>query len=612
MRERGKAKTAAVPIRPWRITLAYLTFALAWVLLSDLAAANHARSARQFQEWSLAKGVAFVLATSGAIYALLRQAATQNRRYRAALEEGEARYRLLVQSSPDGIIVAQAGKVVFVNRSAERLFRGSADLLVGRSALDFAEEYEREPARERQVRIERGESFEPVALRRLRRLDGSLFRGEVKAGPLEFQGRPAVELIVRDVTEASEAEEEQRRLAWTMRLVTSCHEALVRATSEDALLADVCRIAVELGGLRMAWIGYAEEDEAKTIRPARWRGAESGYLSLVPLTWAEAGSGGGPAGRAVRSGEPVVVEDLAAAVPDVEAARRGYASLATLPLAAQGRRIGVLSLYASQVGVLEERHVALLQRLADDLAVGILALRDRRAREEAEASLREGNEQLRTLAARLATVREEEQARIARDLHDELGQLLTGLRLDLQWMEGQIGEERGSGKMEDLLVAASELVDQALAAVRRIAVDLRPEVLDQVGLGAALREEGRRFQERSSLRCEMEVPDDVPGLSPELATALYRIAQEALTNVIRHAGARLVSVRLRRAGGAVELCIEDDGRGPPPPAERKQGLGLLGMQERAARFGGQVRFEARPGGGSRVTALVPLEAPETT
>jgi len=599
------------PIRPWRITLGYLAFSLTWVTASDLIAASRAHGPLQFAHWSLMKGLAFVLASSAVIYALLRQAASQYRRYRAALEESEARYRMLVQSSPDGIIVAQVGKVVFVNRSAERLFGGTADLLVGRSTLDFAEEAEWEPARERQSRIERGESFEPVALRHLRRLDGSVFRGEVKAGPFEFEGRPAVELIVRDVTAATAAEDEQRRLAWTMRLVASCHEALVRATSEEALLDDVCRVAVELGGLRMAWVGYAEEDEARTIRPMRWRGAESEYLSR-PQSWSESRPGFGPAGRAILSGEAVVLEDGGAApalLPDAEEMRRrGYAAVAALPLAAQGRRIGVLCLYASERGVLEEKRVGLLQRLADDLAVGILALRDRRAREEAEASLRDRNERLRTLATRLTTVREEEQTRIARDLHDELGQLLTGLRLDLQWMEGQAANARGQGKMEDLVVAAGDLVDQALAAVRRIAKDLRPNALDQIGLGAALREEGRRFQERSALLCEVDAPADVAGLGPELATALYRIAQEALTNVIRHAEARSVSVALSRPEGAIELRVEDDGRGPPPPG-KAPGLGLLGMQERAARFGGQVRLEARPGGGSVLTARIPVEAP---
>jgi PAS domain S-box-containing protein len=565
----------AAPIRLWRITLGYLAFALAWLVASDYAAASYAQSSRELAEWSIAKGVAFVLATSGVIYALLRQASSDIRRSRAALEEGEARYRMLVQSSPDAIVVIQSGKVVFVNRSTERLFRGSAEELVGRPALDFAEAEDREASRERMTRIERGEPFEPVAVRHLRRLDGSSFRGEVEAGPFEFQGGPAVQLVIRDVTAATEAENERRRVAWTVRLVAACHEALVRATSEDALLADICRIAVDLGGLRMAWVGYAEEDEAKTIRPVCWRGAESGYLALSHPTWAESASGSGPTAMAIRSGQAVAVEDLrndASPAPDVEEMRRrGYVSVAALPLVAQGRRLGVISLYAAEPAVFQEKVLGVLQGLADDLASGIRALRAHRAREEAEAALRERNEQLRTLAARLVTVREEEQTRIARDLHDELGQLLTGLRLDLQWMEAHAGDAPEERRMVDLVVAASGLVDQALAAVRRIAIDLRPQALDRLGLGAALREEGRRFQEWSGLRCDVDVPGDAAELPPEVATALYRIAQEALTNVIRHASATGVSIRLALSENGVALRVEDDGKGPPLPRDRRGG-----------------------------------------
>ncbi|HTP51190.1 MAG TPA: GAF domain-containing protein [Anaeromyxobacteraceae bacterium] len=611
---RDRVHRGLAPIRSWRIVGLYAVFASAWLLGSDIAVASFASGAREAAEWSFAKGMAFVLATSVVFYALLQRAAADIHRSRAALEESESRYRTLVENAPQGIVVIQAGVVEFANRCAQRLFKGEARELVGRSVLDFAVPEEAASVAERLAHVERGEPFEAVMLRRLRRLDGTFFRGEVEASRYEVRGRPAVQLEIRDVTAQTQAEESRRRLAWAMGLVRTVHEALVRAESEESLLSDICRAAVEVNGLRMAWVGRAEEDEARSIQPVTWRGVEGGYLSLRRPSWAGAGAGGEPAGRAVSSGQVVVVEDVQADPslrPLAEEMRsRGYASAAFLPLSARGQRIGVLGLYAGEPSTFQPVQADLLQRLADDVASAIAALRNRRAREAAEAALRQRNDQLLTLATRLSKAREEERARIARDLHDELGQMLAGLSLDLRQMEDLAGAGSERGRMEDLVVAASVLADQAAAAVKRIATDLRPLVLDKIGLGAALAEEGRRFHDLTGLACEVNVPAGLDFVPPPVAAALYRIAQEALTNVMRHASASRVSVRLAREGEALVLHIEDDGRGPPPSSERGKGLGLVGMEERAAQVGGEVRFEPRPGGGSAVTARVSIGAGE--
>jgi PAS domain S-box-containing protein len=231
-------------------------------------------------------------------------------------------------------------------------------------------------------------------------------------------------------------------------------------------------------------------------------------------------------------------------------------------------------------------------------------------RKHTEERLRESREQLRALAVKLQLVREEEKGRIARDLHDELGQLLTALKINLRSIEtgvGRIDPENASGLL-DRIVAASELADQTAATVRRIAVELRPGILDRLGLVPTLHAEARRFHERTGIACGVRSPDHLPRLSAEEATALYRICQEALTNVMRHAAATNVVIRIGTDIRGVTLEIEDDGRGIDQHASSGlRGLGLVGMVERARALGGDVSFGRREAGGTIVAARIPVE-----
>ncbi len=220
---------------------------------------------------------------------------------------------------------------------------------------------------------------------------------------------------------------------------------------------------------------------------------------------------------------------------------------------------------------------------------------------------RQLEEQLRALAARLQSARELEQARIARDLHDDLTQLLAGLSHHLLRLEDRVQQTSGNGWLEDWVVEATELVGQAHASVRRIASGLRPRLLDSLGLAPALKLEATRFSERSGVTCEVLV-GGLPELQLPVVTALYRITQEALTNVSRHAAASRVTISLGLEGDAVVLRVEDDGRGLQGGSEAANGLGLLGMRERAALLGGEVRLEANPSGGLTVIAALPHAA----
>jgi PAS domain S-box-containing protein len=230
-------------------------------------------------------------------------------------------------------------------------------------------------------------------------------------------------------------------------------------------------------------------------------------------------------------------------------------------------------------------------------------------RKHAEQMLRDSRERLRALTARLESLREQERIRISREIHDELGQQLTGLKMDLRRAERKLEELESSpavNSLLDTLVSATELADGITATIQEIAADLRPGVLDKLGLGAALQYEGRRFQERTGISCDARLPESEPVFSTEAATALFRIFQECLTNIARHARATKVEAALKLEDGWVTLRMQDNGRGiTEAEIANPESLGLLGMKERTALLGGEIVFQRDPQGGTIVTARLP-------
>jgi signal transduction histidine kinase len=210
---------------------------------------------------------------------------------------------------------------------------------------------------------------------------------------------------------------------------------------------------------------------------------------------------------------------------------------------------------------------------------------------------------LRGLTERLSAAREDEAARIAQELHDQLGQELTVLKLELE----NLRRRSPSG---DALVASidaiDERIDTAMQTVRRISSELRPSVLDRLGLVAGLEWLLREFARHSNVTTDLAADRDVEPVSPAISTALFRITQEALTNVARHAAASLVEVRLRAQNGRIELRVHDDGRGfLPSSVTDRPSLGLLGIEERARRLGGTAAIESVPGQGTTLVVVLP-------
>jgi PAS domain S-box-containing protein len=218
----------------------------------------------------------------------------------------------------------------------------------------------------------------------------------------------------------------------------------------------------------------------------------------------------------------------------------------------------------------------------------------------AEEQFKSSNDKLRALSARLQAVREEESLRIARAIHDEMGGALTGLKIDLSWLGKQLNKPGNEGLYQKL-DSMAELIDETIQKVRNISTQLRPSVLDDLGLAAAIEWLAREFQRRSGVRCNITALAEEVTLSPEKATAVFRIFQEILTNVARHAGATLVEIDMAEHEGDLVLKVSDNGRGiKERESADSKSLGLLGMRERALVFGGRAE-----GQGTTVVVSIP-------
>lgn len=208
-------------------------------------------------------------------------------------------------------------------------------------------------------------------------------------------------------------------------------------------------------------------------------------------------------------------------------------------------------------------------------------------------------ENLRALAAHLQSVREEEWTRIARELHDQLGQELTALKMDLSWITGRLPAD--ALQLRERAQAMSKLIDTTMESVRQIVSRLRADVVDQLGLKAAIAWQAEEFQRRSGIRCHVRLPLEAVQLDRPRSMALFRICQELLTNVARHAAATRVEVVLRPEAGRVVLAVEDNGRGMDGEvAASPKSLGLMGVRERVLPFGGRVDVNSAHGEGTLV------------
>lgn len=445
------------------------------------------------------------------------------------------------------------------------------------------------------------------AVHRLRAYDGSwrwiLDKGQVIARAPD--GRPLRAVGVHmDVTEQETARHALRSSSERLAVLHEVDRAVLAATSPrqtaEAVLARVGRL-IPCDRAAVTLFDAARRSFAVLAlrEGGRRRVARQDDLSLDPEA---------PAMARLRRDEVVLVGSAAdaAALPFPPSIRerlrlRGLRAFMIVPLLARRRLIGSLNLGARAVAAFSPEHVQIARELASSLAVAIQGA-------ELAESIRAQQAQLRALGVRLAKAEEAERHRLARELHDQVGQNLTALGLNLHMVQELLGgscKARVAARLDDSLKRVKDTMD----SIRTVMTDLRPTVLDDYGLPAALRWYAGQVAERAQLAVRVVAAATFPRLDPVVETALFRIAQEALTNVTRHAGARTVSVTLDMRPAGPRLRIDDDGAGFDPrkvrrPAGSGAGLGLLSMRERATAAGAQLVVSSRPGRGTRVTVQV--------
>jgi signal transduction histidine kinase len=364
-------------------------------------------------------------------------------------------------------------------------------------------------------------------------------------------------------------------------------EAGIAITSElslDAVLQTLIRIAAELTGARYSALGVIDRTGRELERFVTHGLDEPARTAIGDLP-----RGRGILGVLIEDARPLRLDDLtrdprAVGFPPNHPPMHSFLGV---PVMTRGVAFGNLYLAEKQpVGSFTEEDEEIVRLLAAQAAVAI----------ENAGSVQ------RDALRRAVRAQEAERMRLARELHDETGQALTSILLGLSAVERAESAEAARAAAGEL----RELVVETLQAVRRLAVELRPSALDDFGLEPALRRLGQTVREGGELNVQVEARLGEGRLPADVETALYRIVQEALTNVVKHADAAHVSIVLTRKQGSVMVMIEDDGRGFDPATISRDGLGLLGMRERVQLLDGELEIETSPGSGTTLVLELPL------
>ncbi|MFC2031047.1 response regulator [Chloroflexota bacterium] len=399
--------------------------------------------------------------------------------------------------------------------------------------------------------------------------------------------------LLAERTQRENAEEVLAQRVTQLALLNKIGGRIAAMLELDTLLAEAVHLVRDFGYPHVALFTRDQEQGDLVLR------ASAGNSTPRLALGRRVATGQGMVGWSAAFGEKLLVNDLSVGSPNFDSSSDEMSTLSELcvPLRLGSEVVGVLDVRCPLRNAFDESDVMVMETLADTIATAI----NNAELYEAERAARK---RLRDLAGYLETERERERTYIAREIHDEFGQALTALNMDIAWLAKHLPAE-----MPELLNkvnATSDLVESTISMVRRIATDLRPGILDHLGLVAAIEWQAQDVAGRAGFDCHLILDDQEPDLDPDLVTAVFRIFQETLTNVARHAGATRVCVESRAEPDDLVLVVTDNGRGI---TERQRSdpksLGLIGMQERARLWGGDVTFREVSGGGTTVTLRVP-------
>jgi PAS domain S-box-containing protein len=532
-------------------------------------------------------------------------------------------YRTLVEHSLQGLAILKDRRIVFANSAIAEMTGYTVEELLSFSPQEIriavhAEDRERIW---RMLQDDQSRGFEPARHEfRLIRRDGAVRWAEALTNRVTYQGKPALQISYMDITERKEAGEALGRsleeTARSRRLLLALSEAaqaVERARTSEEIYSAIGEHTSALGydatileltddQIHMV-VSYLTIDTAPLRIVGRlFRSPVQGYcFRLIRGGFYQRVLEGGQTvltehdNRPFREALPRLMRPLAGRLRKMLGVEQGILA----PLEVGGELRGLLVVTGSG---LTEADLPTVTTFAKQAAIAI---------ENAELldMVTEQRAGLQRLSVRLIGAQEEERARLSRELHDEIGQALTAMSINLAEIEKRLpaGLVPSIGER---LAETSALVEQTSQRISALALDLRPTLLDDLGLVPATRWYVNRYSERAGIDVQMEVVDLEERLDPEVETALYRVVQEALTNVARHADATQVRLHLERKSSSATALIEDNGRGFEAPELVEgvfgRGAGLVGMQERVALLGGSVTIQSGHGEGTRLSVEIPL------
>jgi len=507
-------------------------------------------------------------------------------------------YPELLRELPVGVVLlrledrsdAESLRIVDANRAAAGITRPTSPMLLGRTLAEFPELLETQIPGQLLDTLRAGEARD---LGEISYGDDNIRDGvySVRAFPLSgnFLG-----VAFEDVTDRIQAERTLRESEERFRLlVEGVQEYAIFQLDTDGKVVSWNAGAQRLKGYQPAEIigqhfsvFYPQEDLMKDRpRDILARAARDGRSE--DEGW-----------RVRKDGSRFWANVVITALRDSKGNLLGFAKL-TRDTTENRERSEALTKANELLELRVEQRTAVLTRVNHEMRTEIAD------RQHAEEELRKSRDQLRALAARLQSVREEERTYIAREIHDELGQACTAIKMDLALIGRKL--TKGQTQLHDKVKSGMQLVDSMIVTLRRIASELRPRTLDDLGLPAALEAQAQEFESRTGIHCSVILPPEPLTLDSDRSTAIFRIFQESLTNVARHAHATRVEARLQQENDRLIFKVFDNGTGfDPEVAKAGKSLGLIGMQERALLLNGEFKTEGAPSAGTTMTLTIPL------
>lgn len=487
------------------------------------------------------------------------------------LRKNEARFRVIFEQAAVGVaqIETATGRFIQVNQRYCEIVGLSAERMTASTFMDLTHAADLQEDLDNMARLVAGEIHTFTMDKRYVRPDGSIVWVTLTVSPMWAPGdRPDYHIaVVKDITLRKQAEELLTQLQVQ-------HETILQAAGEGIYGLDPEGRLTFANQAAARMIGWTVED-------------------LV----------GQPMHRLVHHA-------MASGTPYEEKDCPIYATIRT----GKGQRSDSDVFWRKDGTSFPVEYVTSPIRLPDGSVGGaVVTFQDIAERKQAEDRLRRSHTQLQALAAHLETVREQERIRIARELHDELGQTLTGLKMDLAQLAKGLAAKPTVEERAHLLNKAHEMqdiIDASVRDIRRLVLELRPPVLDHADLPSALEWLTRDFQKRHGIDCRFTCVAPPDKIEAGTQTAIFRIAQEALTNVARHAQAAQARIELAGTAEALQLTIADDGRGfDEADTSKPTAFGLTGIKERARLLDGTVSFQSRPGRGTQITVRIPMGRP---